>query len=119
MVKVTLPNGSTLQAVEGTAAQQIAEQIGPGLAKAALAAKINGQLTDLSTPVTEDSEIQIITAEDRQGLEIIRHSCAHIMAEAVCTLWPRQNSSMDQLSKTDSTTILTLTNRFARQILNA
>ncbi len=88
MVKVTLPNGSTLEVAESTTAKQIAEQIGPGLAKAALAVRIKGQLTDLSSPVTEDSEIQIITSKDQQGLEIMRHSCAHIMAEAICTLWP-------------------------------
>ncbi len=88
MAKVTLPDGSTLETAEGITAKQLAEQIGPGLAKAAVAARINGQLVDLSTPVNGDAAVQIITPEDDEGLEIMRHSCAHIMAEAICTIWP-------------------------------
>ncbi len=88
MARITLPDGSTLEITKGTTAKQIAERIGPGLAKAAVAAKINGQSADLSTPVTSDSVVQIITLKDKEGLEILRHSCAHIMAEAICSLWP-------------------------------
>ena len=88
MARVTLPDGSTLSVTDGTTAGELAEQIGPGLAKAAMAAKVNGQLADLSTPIETDAHVQIITSADYEGLEIMRHSCAHIMAEAICTLWP-------------------------------
>jgi threonyl-tRNA synthetase len=88
MAKVTLPDGGALEVTDGTTALQLAEQIGPGLAKAALAARIDGQLVDLSTPLTNGAEVQIITDKDEQGLEIMRHSCAHVMAEAICSIWP-------------------------------
>jgi threonyl-tRNA synthetase len=88
MAKVTLPDGSILEVADGTTVKQLSEQIGSGLAKAAVAAKVNGQLVDLSTPVNGDSTVQIITAKDEQGLEVIRHSCAHVMAEAICSIWP-------------------------------
>ncbi|HUT30349.1 MAG TPA: threonine--tRNA ligase [Sedimentisphaerales bacterium] len=88
MVHVKLPDGSSLEAADGITVQQLAAQIGPGLAKAALAAKMNGQLVDLSAPLNADADVQIITAKDPEGLQIMRHSCAHIMAEAVCSIWP-------------------------------
>ncbi len=88
MAKVTLPDGSTLEIADGTTAKQLAEQIGPGLAKAAVAAKVNGQLTDLSTPINGETVVQIVTDKDDEGLEIMRHSCAHVMAEAICSIWP-------------------------------
>jgi len=88
MAQITLPDGSTLEITDGTTAKQLAEQIGPGLAKAAVAAKINGQLVDLSTLITSDATVQIITLAETEGLEILRHSCAHIMAEAICSIWP-------------------------------
>jgi threonyl-tRNA synthetase len=88
MAQITLPDGSTLEIADGTTAKQLAEKIGPGLARAAVAAKINGQLVDLSTPIMADAAVQIITITDAEGLEVLRHSCAHIMAEAVCSIWP-------------------------------
>jgi threonyl-tRNA synthetase len=88
MAKVTLPDGGILTITEGASLKQVAEQIGAGLAKAAIAAKINGELVDLSVPVTGDISVKIITGEDSEGLKIIRHSCAHVMAEAICTIWP-------------------------------
>jgi threonyl-tRNA synthetase len=88
MAQITLPDGSTLEIADGTTAKQLAEQIGPGLARAAVAAKINEQLVDLSTPITADACVQIITLADAEGLEILRHSCAHIMAEAISSIWP-------------------------------
>ena len=88
MAKITLPDGSILEVSDGTTAKQLAEQIGPGLAKAAVAAKVNGQLVDLSTPINAETSVQIITIKDDEGLEVMRHSCAHIMAEAICTIWP-------------------------------
>ena len=93
MIRVKLPDGSRLEVSEHTTAKQLAEQIGPGLAKAAVAAKINGDLKDLSVFIAPDTAnqeaaVQIITLTDEEGFKILRHSCAHIMAEAICSIWP-------------------------------
>ena len=88
MAEVTLPDGSILQIDDGSTVMQLAEQIGPGLARVAVAAKFNGQLLDLSTPINRQATVQIITPKDDQGLEVMRHSCAHVMAEAICSIWP-------------------------------
>jgi len=88
MAKVTLPDGSSLTVADGTTAGQLAQQLSRKLAASAVAARINGQLVDLSTSLNGDADVQIITLKDNEGLEIMRHSCAHIMAEAICTLWP-------------------------------
>ena len=80
MLEVTLPDGSKRQYDAALSVAQIAESIGAGLAKAALAGRINGELVDLSTMVERDAEIAIITERDSDGLEVIRHSCAHLMA---------------------------------------
>jgi len=88
MAEITLPDGSTLEIADGSTARQLAERIGPGLARAAIAAKINGRLSDLSTPITGQATVQIITPKDDEGLKVMRHSCAHVMAEAVCQIWP-------------------------------
>ncbi len=89
MAKVKLPNGAVLEAPDGTNAYQFAEMIGSGLARAALAARINDKMVDLSTPIYGEVSLQIITNKDAEGIEILRHSCAHIMAEAICSLWPK------------------------------
>jgi len=89
MARITLPDGSSIEAADGTTAKQLAEKIGAGLAKAAVAARIDGQVVDLSTPIKADAKLQIITQKDAEGLVIMRHSCAHIMAEAICSLWPQ------------------------------
>ena len=88
MAEVTLPDGSRLEIANGATAKQLAEQIGPGLAKAAVAVKINGQLLDLSAPISGEAAVQIITLKDAEGLEVMRHSCAHVMAEAIGEMWP-------------------------------
>ena len=88
MAKVTLPDGSKKEVADGTTAGELAEQIGPQLARAAVAAKINGELVDLSTPINGNANVQIITLKDSEGLKIMRHSCAHVMAEAICGIWP-------------------------------
>lgn len=89
MARIKLPDGSIIEANDGITGKQVAEKIGAGLAKAAIAAKVNGNLVDLSAPINGDASIQIITSKDTEGLEIMRHSCAHIMAEAICQLWPQ------------------------------
>lgn len=89
MARITLPDGSALELAEGATARQVAEKIGPGLAKAAVAARIDGKLVDLNTPITGNPRVQIITSKDKEGVETMRHSCAHVMAEAICSLWPQ------------------------------
>lgn len=88
MVAIKLPDGSVMEMESGVNGFDIAQKISSGLAKAALAVKIDGKLTDLSTPITTDATVTIVTGKDKEGLEIIRHSCSHIMAEAVKELWP-------------------------------
>jgi threonyl-tRNA synthetase len=85
---ITLPDGSQRQYDDPVSIHQIAESIGPGLAKAALAGKLNGELVDTTTTVDTDAEIAIVTAKDDEGIEVIRHSCAHLMAMAVQELFP-------------------------------
>jgi len=88
MAQVKLPDGSKLEVPDGTTAKQLAEQIGPQLASSAVAAEIDGQLVDLSYPLRGQASVRIVTTKDEEGLEIMRHSCAHVMAEAICRIWP-------------------------------
>lgn len=88
MAKAKLPDGSILEIADGATVADLAARIGPGLARVAVAARVNGRLVDLSAPLSGQVDVVIITARDDDGLEIIRHSCAHIMAEAICSLWP-------------------------------
>ena len=88
MVAIKLPDGSVMEMASGASGLDVAEKISSGLAKAALAVKVNGKLTDLSTPSTTDATVTNITGRDKEGLNILRHSCSHIMAEAVKELWP-------------------------------
>jgi threonyl-tRNA synthetase len=87
-VQVTLPDGSQRQAPAGTTPRQIAEGIGPGLARAALAARVNGQVWDLDRPLETDAAVAILTEKDPEALELLRHSSAHILATAVRELFP-------------------------------
>jgi len=88
-VKVTLPDGSVRQFDGPVTGADLAADIGPGLAKAALAIKIDGQVKDLSTPITADAQVAIVTAKDEEdALELLRHDCAHVLAEAVQELYP-------------------------------
>lgn len=88
MVAIKLPDGSILDMESGVNGFDIANKISPNLAKAALAITVNGTLQDLSTPITTDATITIITGRDKEGLHILRHSCSHVMAQAVKELWP-------------------------------
>lgn len=87
MVAIKLPDGSILEMESGVNGFDIAEKISPSLAKAALAVTVNGKTQDLSTPITTDATVTIITAKDKEGLDILRHSCSHLMAEAIQELW--------------------------------
>ena len=88
MVSIKLPDSSVLSFDGATDGAQIAAKIGAGLAKAALAIKVNGKLQDLATPIASDADIDIITAKSPEGLDIIRHTCSHVMAQAVQELYP-------------------------------
>src|SRR5918997_5197229 len=87
--RITLPDGSVREVAPGTTPADVAAAIGPGLAKAALAARVNGELRDLNRPIEEDSELALVTARDeKEALELVRHDYAHVLAEAVQNLFP-------------------------------
>ncbi|MDJ0654872.1 MAG: threonine--tRNA ligase [Xanthomonadales bacterium] len=88
MPSITLPDGSQRQFDHPVSIADIAADIGPGLAKAALAGKVDGKLVDTSHVIDSDAEVAIVTDRDEEGLEVIRHSCAHLMAQAVKRLFP-------------------------------
>src|SRR5260221_2933684 len=87
-IVVTLPDGRPLELPVGAAGADAAAAIGPGLAKAALAIRVDGELRDLSAPLPDHGEIAILTDRDPEALELIRHDAAHVMAEAVLELYP-------------------------------
>lgn len=88
MVAITLPDGSIKQFDGNTTVMQVAQSIGAGLAKATVAGRVNGRLVDASDPITTDATVEIITPKDDAGLEIIRHSTAHLLGHAVKQLYP-------------------------------
>jgi threonyl-tRNA synthetase len=88
MPLITLPDGSQRSFDAAVTLHDVALDIGPSLAKAALAGKVNGFVVDTSFLIEHDSDVAIITERDEEGLEVIRHSCAHLMAQAVKTLYP-------------------------------
>ena len=88
MPAITLPDGSIRKFENPVTVFQVAEDIGPGLAKAALAGEVDGQLVDTSFLIEQDSALSLITERDEKGLEVIRHSCAHLLAQAVKSLFP-------------------------------
>ena len=88
MVAIKLPDGSVMDFEGSVSGFEIANKISAGLAKNALAVRVNDKLQDLDTTITTDATVTIITSRDKEGLEIIRHSCSHVMAEAVKELWP-------------------------------
>lgn len=88
MVAITLPDGSKREFEGPVTVAELAASIGAGLAKAALAGRVNGRLVDLSHVIEADADVSIVTGRDPEGLEIIRHSSAHLMAQAVKELYP-------------------------------
>ncbi len=87
-IRITLPDGSVREAPSGTTGLAVAEGIGPGLAKAAVAAKVDGEVWDLARPITRDAELAILTEKDEAALDVLRHSTAHVLATAVRSLYP-------------------------------
>jgi threonyl-tRNA synthetase len=88
MPAITLPDGSTRNFPEPVDGRTIAQSIGAGLERAAVAVRVDGQLTDLSVPIDTDARIEIVTRDTPEGLELLRHDAAHVMAEAVKELYP-------------------------------
>ncbi len=88
MIEVTLPDGSVKEMPKGSTPQDVAESIGPGLAKAALAGKVDRQVVDLRTPLTEDVALEIVTPKSDDMLDVLRHSAAHVLATAVRKVRP-------------------------------
>ncbi|WP_026960104.1 threonine--tRNA ligase [Aliagarivorans taiwanensis] len=88
MPVITLPDGSKREFAEAVSIMQIAQDIGPGLAKACIAGRINGERVDACDLVEQDADVAIITARDEDGLEIIRHSCAHLLGHAIKQMFP-------------------------------
>ena len=87
-VRVTLPDGSAREVPFGTTARGVAESIGPGLARAAVAARVDGAIWDLDRPIERDVSLAILTDRDPEALEVLRHSAAHVLATAVRELFP-------------------------------
>ncbi|MGB0619906.1 MAG: threonine--tRNA ligase [Myxococcota bacterium] len=87
-ITVTLPDGKQLELASGATVLDVAADIGPGLAKAALAGRIDGQIVDLRAPILADAAVAIVTTKDETGGEVIRHSAEHVMADAVKRLFP-------------------------------
>ena len=88
MVAITLPDGSVRQFDGPVTGLDVAADIGPGLAKAALAVRIDGEMKDLATTIETDANLAIVTAKDEDALDLLRHDCAHVLAEAVQELYP-------------------------------
>jgi threonyl-tRNA synthetase len=86
---ITLPDGSQRQFAHAVSVMDVAADIGPGLAKACIAGRVNGELVDACELIEADSSLAIITAKDEEGLDILRHSCAHLLGHAIKQLWPQ------------------------------
>jgi threonyl-tRNA synthetase len=88
VISVGLPDGSTRELAEGTTAAEVARSIGSRLAKAAVVAVVDGREVDLDTPLHDGDQVAIVTDNSEAGREVLRHSTAHVMAQAVRRLWP-------------------------------
>ena len=89
LLKISLPDGSVREVAPGTTPADVAAAIGPGLAKAALAARVDGELRDITRPFDGDAQLALVTARDEaDALELARHDYAHVLAEAIQALWP-------------------------------
>ena len=88
MVAVTFPDGARRDYPQNTTGLDIAKGISPSLAKRTVAMALDGKLADLADPIPHDAKIEFLTRDDPRALELIRHDAAHVLAEAVQTLWP-------------------------------
>src|ERR671916_2196232 len=90
MAQIKLPDGSVRELPDGATVRQLAESIGRGLAKAAVVGRVDGKLVDLSYPLRGSHEVSIVTEKDPDGLYVMRHSTAHVMAQALRHLYGRE-----------------------------
>src|SRR5437660_11501887 len=88
MVTLTFPDGARREYAPGTTGLDIAKGISPSLAKRTVAMALDGTVADLADPIEKDAKLEFLTREDPRALELIRHDAAHVMAEAVQSLWP-------------------------------
>ncbi|MGH7578423.1 MAG: TGS domain-containing protein, partial [Longimicrobiales bacterium] len=88
MTKITLPDGKVLDFEAPVTPRDVAERIGPRLAKSAVAARANGAIVELDRPIGGDTAIEILTDSDPAALDVLRHSAAHVLATAVRQIWP-------------------------------
>ena len=88
-ITLTFPDGATRQIASGSSGLEVAKGISPSLAKRTVAMSLDGKLADLADPITADAAIKFISRTDPEALELIRHDAAHVMAEAVQSLWPK------------------------------
>src|SRR5262245_28020083 len=87
-ITVTFPDGAKRSVRRGITGKALAESISKSLAKRAVAMTVDGKLADLADPIDEDARVKIVSRTDPEALELIRHDAAHVMAEAVQSLWP-------------------------------
>ena len=87
-MKIKLKNGAILEVESESSCAQAAAKISEGLARSAVAAKVNGKICDLSHKLNENDELEIVTLKDKEGLEVYRHTCAHVLAQAVKNIFP-------------------------------
>ena len=106
MIKITFPDQSVKEFAEGTTPMEIAKNISPRLAQEVLAAKVNGEVWDLTRPLMHDTAIQLLKWDDEDGKHAYWHSSAHLMAEALQQLYPTSSLASGRLSKTDFITML-------------
>ena len=96
---ITLPDGSRREFENPVSVLGVAEDIGPGLARATLAGRVDGDLVDASYVINNDAELAIITGRDDEALELMRHDAAHVMAQAVQELYPGTQVTIDAASQ--------------------
>lgn len=89
MISVELPDGSARSLEDGASAADLAASIGPGLAKAAVAAKIGDDIVDLTLPLFDGAKVSLLTKRDTEALDVLRHSAAHLMADAILRVFPK------------------------------
>src|SRR6056300_888767 len=99
MPTITLPDNSTRKFDNPLTIDDIAKDIGPGLAKATVAGKINGNLVDASDIIEDDCNLEIVTIQDAEGIEIVRHSCAHLFAHALKQIYPNAQMAIGPVIK--------------------
>src|SRR5216117_3619301 len=103
-IQVVLPDGSKKTLPAGATGADLARAVGPGLAKAALAIRVNGDVRDFQRPLPDGVKVSILTDKDPQALDVLRHSSAHVLATAVRSSFPKRRSASAHRSKTGFTT---------------